>query len=213
MTSDDDWTAAAADRMIRQTRLAADRLRNSGIRPLGLAPGSYPPMPARVRGETYGPAADRRAGGVVVAVTIRYGDATDRSATVLDVTSDFTPDFESRCPLRYELGRARHEYDAIARGELEISDPVGEPGGPFGSGKREILVSGAAEGVRIVTCGDYRAFRFESGGVHVTAVGRYELPGRLCFEPITDLTRYLPGEIDREELRRQLRAHRAEPPR
>jgi len=208
MSQDDDWTAAAADRMIRETRLAADRLRSSGVQPLGLVPGTYPPMPAHVFFDSYGPASDRGPGGVVTAVGIRYGDAADPSATVIDVVSDFTPEFASCCPLEYELGRAQNEYEAIARGEREITAPLDAPDGPFGQGTGEILVVGAPQAVAVVTYGDYRAFRFEVNGVHVTVVSRDETPGVLSFYPITDLTPYLPGALDREELRRQLRERR-----
>jgi hypothetical protein len=135
---------------------------------------------------------------------LRYGDAVDQSATVVDVSSDFTPDFKSRCSLEYELGRAQSEHEAIARGQRQTSDPVDEPMGPFASGSREILVNGQRHAVATLTYGDYHAFRFDFRGVHVTVVSRHEVPGLLSFELIADLTPYLPGSPDREELRRQL---------
>ncbi len=212
MSGDDDWTAAVADKMIRQTRLAADRLVNSGVRPVGLAPGSHRPAPAYVIGDVLSPAADRRPGGSVTGVRIRYGNPADQAAEVIEITSDFTPDCESCCPLEYELGRAQHEYEAMAMGEREIADPVDEPDGPFAQASDEILVDAMPREVAVVSLGDYRALRFTSGGVHATVVGRYRAPVRLSFEPIADLTPYFPGVIDREELRRQLKEMRREPP-
>jgi hypothetical protein len=210
MVAGEDWTAAVADRMIRQSRLAADRLRASGVQPIGLVPQPHAPMPGHLAWDGYGPAADLRAGGTVTAVCLRYGDAADQSAAVIDVTSDFTPGFESRRPLEYELGRAQNEYEALARGERDASDPVDEPEGPFTQRTGEILLDGIPQTVAILGYGDYQAFRFEAGGVHVTVVGRHDRPDQLRFEPVADLTPYLPGTPDREELRSHLREMRRE---
>jgi len=192
--------------MIRETNLAAERLRESGVQPIGLVPGSDHPPAGHIAEQTSGPAADLRPGGVITSVRLRYGDAADQSATVVDITSDFTPDFKSFCPLEYELVRAQNEYQAIARGELDISDPPDEPEGPFTRGSAEILLNGAQQTIATLTYADYHALRFEFNGVHVTVVSRYEMPGPLSFEPITDLTPYLPGALDREDLRRHLRS-------
>jgi len=156
------------------------------------------------------PTGQPRIGGTLTSACLRYGDAADQSAAVIDVTSDFTPGFESRRPLEYELGSAQNEYEALARGAREISDPVDEPARPCTQRRDEILLDGIPQAVAIIVCGDYQAFRFEAGGVHVTVVGRYDPPGQLCFEPIADLTPHLPATMDREELRRQLRDMRRE---
>jgi hypothetical protein len=111
-------------------------------------------MRARISATTYGPAADRRPGGVLTAVCLRYGDAADPSASVIDIWSDFTPEFKSCSPLEYELGRAWHEYEAMARGEREISDPPDEPEGPFTQGGAEILVEGSRQEVEVLTYRD-----------------------------------------------------------
>jgi hypothetical protein len=210
MGYDEDWTAAVADRIIRESRLAADRLRAQEVQPIGLVPRSHAPMPGHLAWDTYGPAADLRAGGTVTVVCLRYGDAADQSAAVIDVTSDFTAGFESRRPLEYELGRAQNEYEALARGERETSDPVDEPECPVTQRSGEILLDGIPQTVAIRGYGDYQAFRFEADGVHVTVVGRHVTPGQLRFEPIADLTPYLPSTPDREELRSHLREMRRE---
>ena len=202
MSHDDDWTAAAANRMIRETLLGR----------LAWCRGRKPPMPAYVSSESYGPAADRRPGGVVITISLWYGEPVDPSATVIDITSDFTPEFESCCRLEYELGRAQHEYEAIARGERQIMAPPEEPVGRFAQGSGEIPVEGTRQAVAVLTDGDYHVFRFEFSGAHVTVVGRYDITGLLCFERITDLTPYLPAAPDREELRRYLRERRGDIP-
>jgi hypothetical protein len=61
MTNDEDWTAAVADKIIDQTRRAADRLRNCSVQQLGLAPRSPVPGPAHIASDSSRPAADNPA--------------------------------------------------------------------------------------------------------------------------------------------------------
>jgi hypothetical protein len=208
MPAGDDWTAAVADRMIRETILARERLRQSGVQPVGLVSGSGYPMPGQIAEQTFGPAADLRTGGAITSIRLRYGDASDSSAKIIEVTSDFTPECASCCPLEYELGRARHEYAALARGEREISGPPDVPSGPFSSSTGEILLDGKQHVIATTACGDYYAFQFEfKSSVHVTVVGRHQEPARLSFKQVDDLDPYFP-RVDREYLRRQLREMR-----
>ena len=138
-------------------------------------------------------------------MTLRYGNERDLSATLIDVTTDFSAGHEDSCPVEYELGRAEHRDSAIARGDHHWANPLDEPAGPFGTGTVQIVIDGRQRAVPTLTHKHYHGCQFEHGSVLVTLVCRNALPDPLVLAMITDLEPYLRNRVDREVIKTWLR--------
>lgn len=210
---DDARLDVAARLSVAASRRAAAQLRVQAPRPYGLAPGAPQPPPAFVSfDQDLSPLRVARgflarSPAPVATVTLTYGTSRDLAADLIEITTDYTRRHDGACPLEYELGLAEHRDAAIARGDAVVPEPpfgLGGPAGPLGRSATALLVDGRPRDAEILTCGRYRALRFEQGPLLVTVVSRNELPERPAFARVSDLEPFLANAVTDLETAREM---------
>lgn len=200
------------------TRWRISRLRRINPRPFGLtADPDRPPLSLGSESASAGPieeisAAITRSAVPLGSLSLLYGDYLDLAKPLVEITTHwdgrgwFVPARESGVPASaweqipppaWDLGDVERRDDAIARHDWRaLGFPQRIPAdGPFSQSDAEIIVSGTARAVPVVSYKNYSALSFSEGDAIVTVISRHALPERPHFDVVTDLETFYSGYV------------------
>jgi hypothetical protein len=182
-----------ADIALAAMRADIRLIREVSPEPFGLVPSRSRPEPERI-GSVSGTGTARNSARRLVrmprsisTIKIRYGDANNPSAPLVDVISDF-----SRSASRYRTVTDELEQVILRDTDNEPSStnlyPVAFADEDVSSSSGTIAVGDAVITARIYRVGDYAGFEFKADSIDVTVILRNQSEDNLKFVRLRDLT-------------------------